>query len=74
MAMDPKLTQAFRSQSMADKQEFINSNLYYASMKALAEHTRAYWRDMLDAINDPKVISDWLREKGYEVKKQSNNK
>lgn len=68
--MDPKLTQAFRCQSMADKQEFIDSNLYYASMKALAEHTHAYWRDMLDAINDPELIADWLREKGYDVKRQ----
>lgn len=67
--MHPKLAQAFRCQSMANKQEFIDNNLYYASMKALAEHTRAYWHDMLDAINDPELIADWLREKGYDVKK-----
>lgn len=70
MAINQKILREFRFLSMADKQDFISSNLYYASMRALAEHTRAYWIDMLDAMNDPKLIADWLRTKGYTVTKQ----
>ena len=65
--MDPKLTQAFRSQSMADKTKFISDNLYYASMSALAEHCNAYIFDLLDAVRNPDMIADWLRSKGYTV-------
>ena len=72
MAIDQKLTQIFRCHSMADKQDFIDSNLYYVSMQALAEHTRAYWRDMLDAINDPMLVADWLRERGFTVMNPNN--
>lgn len=57
---------------MAGKQEFIDSNLYYASMRAIAEHTRAYWRDTLDSMNDPELIADWLRTKGYSVVANEN--
>ena len=72
MAIDKKFAQVFRCHSMADKQDFIDSNLYYASMRALAEHTRAYWRDMLDAINDPMLVADWLRERGFTVMNPNN--
>lgn len=70
MAINTTLLREFRAQSMADKQVFINNNLCYASMRALAEHTRAYWCDMLDAMDDPELIAGWLREKGYVVTKQ----
>ena len=65
--MDPKLTRLFRDQSMTDKTRFISDNLYYASMSALAEHCNAYIFDLLDAVQNPDMIADWLRSKGYVV-------
>ena len=72
--MDPKLTRLFRDQSMTDKTKFISDNLYYASMSALAEHCNAYIFDLLDAVRNPDMIADWLRERGYDVKHQDHDK
>ena len=73
MSINPKLIQAFRSHSMADKTKFISDNLHYASMEAVVNHWTAYIFDMLDAVRDPDMIADWLRSKGYVVTLTEDN-
>ncbi len=65
MAINPKLIKEFRSQSMTDKCAFIDENLRYASDKAIADHVEAYILDILDGLDNPSMIADWLQKKGY---------
>ncbi len=50
---------------MTDKCAFIDENLRYASDKAIADHVEAYILDILDGLDNPSMIADWLSKKGY---------
>ncbi len=65
MAINPKLIREFRSQSMTDKCAFIEENLHYASSRAIVKYAETYILDVLDELNDPEVVADWLRTQGY---------
>lgn len=70
MAISSTLTQAFRSHSRTDRTEFISQNLHYASSEAIANHVEAYLFDILDEMEDPEYVAQWLRDRGYEVNKK----
>ena len=61
---------AWSSHSRTDKSGFISQNLDYASAKAITNHVEAYLFDILDEMDDPEYVAQWLRDKGYEVKKK----
>lgn len=70
MGLITALLKAWSCQSRTDKSGFISQNLDYASAKAIAKHVEAYLFDILDAMDDPEYVAQWLRDKGYEVKKK----
>ena len=69
MAISSILTKAFRSHSRTDRTEFISQNLHYASSEAIAKHVEAYLFDILDEMEDPDYVAQWLRDRHYAVKK-----
>ena len=70
MGLSSAFLKAFRSHSRTDRQEFISQNLDYASAKAITKYVEAYLFDILDEMDDPEYVAQWLRDKGYEIKKK----
>ena len=70
MGLTMTFLKAWSSQSRTDKVNFISHNLDFASDKAIAQHVEAYLFDILDEMDDPEYVAQWLRDKGYETKKK----
>ena len=70
MGLTTALLKAWRSHSRTDRTEFISQNLHYATSEAIAKHVEAYLFDILDEMDDPEYVAQWLRDKGYEIKKK----
>ena len=70
MGLTTAFLRAWRSHSRTDRQEFINENIHLASSHVVAKYVEAYLFDILDNMEDPEYVAQWLRDKGYEVKKK----
>jgi hypothetical protein len=62
-----KIEEAFRGLGRTEKVRFISQNIEYANAVAVASYVKGY---LFDVLNDVEYIAAYLREKGYEVKKQ----
>lgn len=63
----------FRSLGRSQKVKFISSNIEYASAQSVAEYAKAYLFDVLADIGNDEYIADYLRSKGYDVRKKPEN-
>ena len=70
MGLTTAFLKAWRSHSRTDRQEFINENINLASSHVVAQYVEAYLFDILDEMDDPEYVAQWLRDKGYEIKKK----
>ena len=64
-----KIKEAFRGLGRTEKVRFISQNIEYANALAVASYV-GYLFDVLNDVGDDEYIAAYLREKGYEVKKQ----
>ena len=69
MAVTETFLRTFRNFSRSDRQAFINENIDLASSHIVAQHVEAYLFDILEEMDDPEYVAQFLRDKGYEVKK-----
>lgn len=60
----------FYSLGRTKKVQFISENIDYASAHAVANYVKSYLFDVLNDVDDDDYIANYLREKGYEVKKE----
>lgn len=65
-----KIEEAFRGLGRTEKVRFISQNIEYANAVAVASYVKGYLFDVLNDVGDDEYIAAYLREKGYEVKKQ----
>lgn len=63
------MKKAFQTLGRTQKVEFISDNINYASAHAVAEYVKSYLFDVLKDIGDDEYVADYLRNKGYQVKK-----
>ena len=55
------------------KAEFISENIDYASAQAVAGYVKGYLFDVLNDVGDDDYVAQYLKGKGYEVKKSDNS-
>lgn len=67
--MEKDIKQVFRELGRTKKVEFISENIDYASAHAVAEYVKGYLYDVLNDVGDDNYIADYLKGKGYEIKK-----
>ena len=68
-----KIEEAFRGLGRTEKVRFISQNIEYANAVAVASYVKGYLFDVLNDVGDDEYIAAYLREKGYEVKKQEES-
>lgn len=68
-----KIEEAFRGLGRTEKVRFISQNIEYANAVAVASYVKGYLFDVLNDVGDDEYIAAYLREKGYEVKKQEQS-
>ena len=66
-----KIDDVFCTLGRTKKSEFISEHIELASSNAVAEYVKSYLFDVLEDVEDDEYIANYLREKGYEVKKTS---
>lgn len=66
-----KIDDVFCTLGRTKKSEFISEHIKLASSSAVAEYVKSYLFDVLEDVEDDEYIANYLREKGYEVKKTS---
>ena len=64
-----KIDDVFCTLGRTKKSEFISEHIELASSSAVAEYVKSHLFDVLEDVEDDEYIADYLREKGYEVKK-----
>ena len=65
-----KIEEAFRGLGRTEKVRFISQNIEYANAVAVASYAPTQRGKVLNDVGDDEYIAAYLREKGYEVKKQ----
>lgn len=74
MKTEDEIRDLFQSLGRTKKVEFISENIQYASDKAVAEHVKDYLFDVLNDVENDNYIADYLRDKGYKVEKDGDEK
>lgn len=72
--MDKDIKQVFRGLGRTKKVEFISENIDYASVHAIAEYVKGYLFDVLNDVGDDDYVAQYLKGKGYEVRRLDNSK
>lgn len=72
--MDKDIKQVFRGLGRTKKVEFISENIDYASAHAVAKYVKGYLFDVLNDVGDDDYVAQYLKEKGYEVRRLDNSK
>ena len=65
-----KIEEAFRGLGRTEKVKFVSQQIDYATAEAVAKYVSDYLFDVLNDVGDDEYTAAYLREKGYEVKKQ----